>query len=48
MKNITITALLVSNLFTGTMLYAFACGQIERHQNDYLTEVSAPVKLARK
>lgn len=48
MRNIIITALLVSNCFTAGLLWSFACGKVERHQEDYLTTISNPVHLTRR
>jgi hypothetical protein len=50
MKNIILTASIVSNMFLAVLLYAFTSGHIEKPQTDYLTEISAaakPVHLSR-
>lgn len=36
MKNIVITALVVSQLFTAALLYAFTSGEIERVKTNYI------------
>lgn len=53
MKNIIITALLVSNIFTGTILYCFTTGQVARGEVDYVSAIAEPdaarpVKLAKR
>lgn len=51
MKNVILTASIVSNAFLAVWLYAFTSGHIERPTVDYLTEVSAaaqPVHLSRR
>lgn len=40
MKNIIITALLVSNPFTAAILHGFATGSVQYQQADYLTAIA--------
>ncbi|MFN9301356.1 MAG: hypothetical protein ACK6DA_01165 [Candidatus Kapaibacterium sp.] len=53
MKNIFITALVVSNVFTGVILYCFTTGQVARSEVDYISAIAEPdaprpVKLAKR
>lgn len=51
MKNIILTASLITNLFIGAALYAFCNGHIARAESDYLAQLedtAKPVKLARR
>lgn len=51
MKNIILTASLITNLFIGAGLWAFCNGHIARAESDYvgvLEDTVKPVKLARK
>lgn len=51
MKNIILTASIVTNVFIGLTLYAFTTGKVEKSRVDYVTELedfARPVKLAKK